>query len=80
MKYYEAGENCTMRSFVTCILSSPSTIIMIKSRRMSWSWHVARMTEKRNAYRILVGNPEERDHYEDIHVGGRIILRWSLER
>jgi hypothetical protein len=31
---------------------------MIKSRRMRWAGHVARMGEKRNAYRILVGNPE----------------------
>jgi hypothetical protein len=31
---------------------------MIKSRRMRWAGHVARMVETRNAYRILVGNPE----------------------
>jgi hypothetical protein len=31
---------------------------MIKSRRMRWAGHVARMGEKGNAYRILVGNPE----------------------
>jgi hypothetical protein len=31
---------------------------MIKSRRMRWAWLVARMVEKRNAYRILVGKPE----------------------
>jgi hypothetical protein len=31
---------------------------MIKSRRMRWAGHVARMVEKRNAYRILVGKPE----------------------
>jgi hypothetical protein len=31
---------------------------MIKSRRMRWAGHVARMGEKRNAYRILVGKPE----------------------
>jgi hypothetical protein len=30
----------------------------IKSRRMRWAGHVARMEEKRNAYRILVGKPE----------------------
>jgi hypothetical protein len=35
----------------------PSIIIMIKSRRMKWAGHVARMREKRNAYRILVGKP-----------------------
>jgi hypothetical protein len=31
---------------------------MIKSRRMRWTGHVARMGEKRNAYKILVGKPE----------------------
>jgi hypothetical protein len=33
---------------------------MIKSKRMRWAGHVARMEEKRNAYRILVGRPEEK--------------------
>jgi hypothetical protein len=46
-----------MRNFVTYILS-PNIIRMMKSRRMRWTGHVARMEEKRNAYRILVGNPE----------------------
>jgi hypothetical protein len=31
---------------------------MIKSKRMRWAEHIARMGEKRNAYRILVGKPE----------------------
>jgi hypothetical protein len=31
---------------------------MIKSRRMSWAGHVARMGEKRSAYRIWVGKSE----------------------
>jgi hypothetical protein len=38
--------------------SSPSIIRIIKSRRLSWAGHVARMGEKRNAYRLLVGKPE----------------------
>jgi hypothetical protein len=42
------------------LYSSPSIIRMIKSRRMRWAGPVARMGEKRNAYRILVGNPEGR--------------------
>jgi hypothetical protein len=37
---------------------SPSTIRMIKSRRMRWAGYLARMGEKRNAYRTLVGRPE----------------------
>jgi hypothetical protein len=31
---------------------------MIKSRRMRWAGHEARMGDTRNAYRILVGKPE----------------------
>jgi hypothetical protein len=43
---------------------------MIKSRRMRWAGHVARMGETRNAYRILVGKPEgKRPH-------GRQKRRW----
>jgi hypothetical protein len=39
---------------------SPNIIRMIKLRWMRWAGHVARMGEKRNAYRILVGKPEEK--------------------
>jgi hypothetical protein len=39
------------------LYSSPSIIRIIKSRRMRWTGHVARMGEKRNAYRLLVGKP-----------------------
>jgi hypothetical protein len=38
--------------------SSPNIIRMIKSRRMRWAGHVARMGQTRNAYRIVVGKPE----------------------
>jgi hypothetical protein len=41
---------------------SPSVIRIIKSRRMRWAGHVARMMEKRNAYRLLVGKPEGKNH------------------
>jgi hypothetical protein len=40
------------------LYSSPSIIRLIKSRRMRWAGHVARIGEKRNAYRLLVGKPE----------------------
>jgi hypothetical protein len=42
------------------LYSSPSIITcrIIKSKRMRWAGHVARMGEKRNAYRILVGEPK----------------------
>jgi hypothetical protein len=40
------------------LYSSPSKIRIIKSRKMRWAGHVARMGEKRNVYRLLVGKPE----------------------
>jgi hypothetical protein len=42
------------------LYSSPSIIRIIKPRRMRWEGHAARMGEKRNAYRLLVGKPEGR--------------------
>jgi hypothetical protein len=40
------------------LYSSPTIIRIIKSRRMRWTGHVARMGEKRNVYTLLVGKPE----------------------
>jgi hypothetical protein len=37
---------------------------MMKSRRIRWAGHVARMEEKRNAYRVLVEKPEEKKQLE----------------
>jgi hypothetical protein len=42
--------------------SLPSIIRIIKSRRMRWAGHIARMGGKRNAYRLLVGKPEGKNH------------------
>jgi hypothetical protein len=57
------------------LYSLPSTIRMIKLRRMRWVGHVAGMGEMRNAYMILVGKrPVGRPRC------GWIILKWILER
>jgi hypothetical protein len=37
---------------------SPNIVRMIKSRKMRWVGHVARMGESRGVYRVLVGKPE----------------------
>jgi hypothetical protein len=42
------------------LYSSPNIIRVIKSRRMRWAGHVARMGEGRGAYRVLVVRPEGR--------------------
>jgi hypothetical protein len=42
------------------LYSPPNIIRQIKSRRMRWAEHVARMGGGRNMYRVLVGKPEEK--------------------
>jgi hypothetical protein len=62
------------------LYSSPNIVRVIKSRRIRWAGHVARMGEGRGVYRIWSGGPKARDHWEDLGVGGRITLRWALGR
>ena len=40
------------------VYSSPNIVRVIKSRRIRWAGHVARMAERRCIYRVLVGKPE----------------------
>jgi hypothetical protein len=40
------------------LYSSPNIVRVIKSWRMRWAGHVARMREGRGVYRVLVGRPE----------------------
>jgi hypothetical protein len=40
------------------LYSSPDIIRQVKSRRMRWVGHVARMGEERKVYKVLVGKPE----------------------
>jgi len=55
--------------------SSFSTVRVIKSRRMRWAGHVARMRQRGGVYRVLVGKLRKIYHLEDPGVDGRIILR-----
>jgi hypothetical protein len=52
---------------------SPNIVGVIKSRRLRWARHVARMEEGRNAFKILTGKLAER-RQEGIGVYGRTIL------
>jgi hypothetical protein len=40
----------------------------------------ARIGAKRNAYRILVGEPERKKPWEDLYVGERLILKWIIDK
>jgi hypothetical protein len=57
------------------LYSSPHKIRMIKSRRMRWAGHVARMGRRGMHTGYWWESQKERDHYEDEVVGGWIILK-----
>ena len=59
---------------------TPNIVRVIKSRRMKWAGHVARMGEERGAYRVLVEKQEGKNHWGDLGVDGWIILGWISRR
>jgi hypothetical protein len=52
---------------------------MIKSRRMRWAGHVARMGRREMHIGYWWESQKERDHWEDKDVGEWTILKWILE-
>jgi hypothetical protein len=53
---------------------SPNIVRVIKSRRIRWAGHVARMGDRRGDTRVSwVANLRERDHLEDLAVDGKIM-------
>jgi hypothetical protein len=53
------------------ILYNSNIIRQIKSKRMRWAGHVARMREERNVYNVLMGKPEGKTPF------GRPRRRWE---
>jgi hypothetical protein len=59
---------------------SPTVVRVIKSRRIGWVRHVARMGRREACMGFWWGNLRERDHWGDPGVDGRIILGWILRK
>jgi hypothetical protein len=51
--------NCRMTK-VSVLVQNLQYMCMIKSKRMLWAGHVARTGQRRSAYKVLVGKPEEK--------------------
>jgi hypothetical protein len=58
----------------------PNIVRMIKSRRMRWMGHVARMGRGEPYTGLWWGKLRERDHLGDPSVDGRIILKWNFRK
>ena len=57
------------------MFNKPRDIRLIKSIRMIWVRHVARMGDRQGAYRVLVWRPEGKAHLEGLGVDGMVILK-----
>jgi hypothetical protein len=68
--------NCDLYS----LFSSPNVVRVIKSRMMKWAGQVARIGGGKVFAGFWLGGQKVRDHWEDLGVGGRITLRWTLGR
>jgi len=62
------------------LYASPNNVRVIKSRRMRWAWHVARMGEERGCIGSWLGDRRERYHWGDLDIDGWIILGWISRR
>ena len=62
------------------LYSSSIIVQVIKSRRMRWAGHVARMDDERGCIGSWWGNRRERDHWGELGVDGGIILGWISRR
>jgi hypothetical protein len=62
------------------LYSSPNIIRVIKSKRMRWAGHLARMGWGEVFAGFWLGGPKARGHWEDLGVGRRLTLRWTLGR
>jgi hypothetical protein len=62
------------------LYSVPNIVRVIKSRRMAWAGHVARMRKREVCTGFWWGNLGERDHWGDPGVDGRIILGWIFKK
>jgi hypothetical protein len=52
------------------LYSLPNIVRLVKSRRMRWAEHVARMGEDIVVHRVLVGKPEGKSHWGDQDMEG----------
>jgi hypothetical protein len=62
------------------LYSLPNIVRKIKSRRLRWAGHVARMGEGRGVYRVLVRKPEGKSSWGDQDIDGRIKLGWIFKK
>ena len=52
-----SGEDFTLRNFIVCTVHLMYVVRVIKSRRLRWAGHIARMEYDRSPFKTLIGRP-----------------------
>ena len=61
-------------------MCSPNIVRVIKSRRLRWAGHVARMEKVGVLSKFKQENLQERDLWGGLGVDGKAILEWTSKR
>jgi hypothetical protein len=72
-------EKITLLGDICGLFCSPNIVRVIKSRGMGFAGHVARMWERRGAYRTVVGRPEEKRPLGRPGCRWGVILKWIFK-
>jgi len=70
---------CPITPHVTPYGTTTKNAIRVIKSRMRWAGHVAHMRDRRGAYSILLGKPDEKNP-RGRHRDGRIILKWNFKK
>jgi hypothetical protein len=70
-----------LNTFIDAVVFHYIFLLYLVRKDMLGGGHVANMGKKRNASRAFWwGNSNERDHFRDVCVDGRIIVKWILNK
>ena len=73
-----SGEGFTMRNFIVCTVA-PNIFRVIKSRRLKWAGHLARMERCRSVFKILTGKPTGKRPLGKTRCRWKDIIRMGLK-
>ena len=62
------------------LYQSPNTVRVIKSRRLRWAGHVARMVECRSVFKILTSKLRKETFRQSLGISVRTNLEWILNK
>ena len=64
---------------LNALYSSANVIRVITLKRLRWAWHVASMGRREMCTGFRCGDLREKEHFQDLGVDGRTILKWIFK-